>query len=243
MSTPPKPSAVGVVLAAGMGTRVGADGNKAYLHLAGRAMVTWSLEAPVLAPEISRVVLVYRRGERDLAQRTVTRELPSAAVEFVEGGDSRHESEYSVLQYLATDIESGAVDVVAIHDAARPLAGPQMFGTAVSVAREFGGAVPAIPVEDVVAVGPAGLTSLRGSTTLVRVQTPQAFRAAPLLRAYREAARAGFEGTDTSSCVEAFTDVEVRTFDGAHRNLKVTYADDIALAERLLTRREDPGLR
>jgi 2-C-methyl-D-erythritol 4-phosphate cytidylyltransferase len=57
------------------------------------------------------------------------------------------------------------------------------------------------------------------------------------LQAYRAAEHEGFEGTDTSSCVEEFTDAEIRTFRGEQRNLKVTYAADIGLAERLLTRR------
>jgi 2-C-methyl-D-erythritol 4-phosphate cytidylyltransferase len=113
-----------------------------------------------------------------------------------------------------------------------------MFVTALSVAREFGGAIPAMPVTDVIRTSHGDdVESLTGSATLVRVQTPQAFRAAPLLQAYRAAEREGFEGTDTSSCVEAFTDMEVRTFRGEHRNLKVTYAPDIAVAEHLLTRR------
>lgn len=242
MGSPSRTAAVGVVLAAGMGTRVGADGNKAYLRLAGRAMVSWSLDALTSVTEISRTVLVYRTGERELAEDTVRRELPGATVEFVEGGPSRHASELNVLCYLAPDIESGAVDVVAIHDGARPLAGPDMFVTALSIAREVGGAIPAVPVTDAVRAGPDGdLGPAPGPGVLVRVQTPQAFRATALLAAYRSAEGEGFEGTDTSSCVERFTDVEVRTFRGDQRNLKVTYARDIALAERLLTDREGPA--
>lgn len=234
-------NAVAVVLAAGLGTRVGADGNKAYLPIGGRSMVTWSIDTLTQVPEIARIVLVFRRGERDLAQDTLLRELPSATVEFVEGGDSRHESEFNVLQYLAADIESGDVDVVAIHDAARPVAGPDMFATAVRLARDAGGAIPAIPLGDVVrARGDDALEPVTEPGALVRVQTPQAFRSAALLQAYRAAAREGFEGTDTSSCVETFTDVEVRTFRGEQRNLKVTYAADIAVAERLLMRGEGP---
>jgi 2-C-methyl-D-erythritol 4-phosphate cytidylyltransferase len=233
------PYAVGVVLAAGMGTRVGADGNKAYLQVAGRTMAAWSLDALSSVAEISRTVLVVRPGESDLARATVARELPSTTVEFVEGGATRHASEFNVLHYLAADIDDGAIDVVLIHDAARPVAGPDMFVTALAVAREFGGAIPAISVPDVVTAGPdLALPDVAGR--LVRVQTPQAFRAAPLLEAYRTAAREGFEGTDTSSCVEAYTDLEVRTFRGEQRNLKVTYARDIAVAERLLFSREGP---
>jgi 2-C-methyl-D-erythritol 4-phosphate cytidylyltransferase len=218
-----------------MGTRVGADGNKAYLRLAGRSMVSWSLDALARTPEIERVVLVFRRGERELAEATVTRELPAATIEFVEGGDSRHGSEFNVLRYLAEDIESGAVDVVLIHDAARPVAGPTMFATALAVAREFGGAIPVVPVPDVVETTDGSDVVALPAGALVRVQTPQAFRAEPLLQAYRAAERDGFEGTDTSSCVETYTDVEVRTFRGEQENFKVTYARDIAVAERLLT--------
>jgi 2-C-methyl-D-erythritol 4-phosphate cytidylyltransferase len=243
MSMPPGSYAVGVVLAAGLGTRVGADGNKAYLPLAGRSMVTWSIAAVTEAPQIARAVLVYRRGERDLAQQTISAELSAARVELVEGGDSRHASEFNVLRYLADDIESGAVDVVLIHDAARPLADPAMFDMALSVAREFGGAIPALTIPDVVQQGPGGVVATSGSPRLVRVQTPQAFRALPLLNAYRAAAADGFEGTDTSSCIEKYTDLEVRTFPGDQRNLKVTYADDVAVAGRLLSRRLDSGTR
>lgn len=239
MSTPPGSYAVGVVLAAGLGARVGADGNKAYLPLAGRSMVAWSLNVVTRVPEIARTVLVYRRGERDLAGDTVTAELPAVTAELVEGGESRHASEFNVLRYLADDIESGAVDVVLIHDAARPLAGLDMFVTALSVAREFGGAIPALTIPDVVL---GGIEPTSGGANLVRVQTPQAFRARPLLHAYRAAAADGFEGTDTSSCIEKYTDEQVRTFPGEEGNLKVTYAHDVALAGCLLTRRlgEDP---
>jgi 2-C-methyl-D-erythritol 4-phosphate cytidylyltransferase len=243
MSAPLESHAVGVVLAAGLGTRIGADGNKAYLPLAGRSMVSWSLDAVARVPGITRTVLVFRRGERALAEDTVQRELGSATVEFVEGGDSRHASEFNVLTHLAADIESGSIGVVLIHDAARPIAGPAMFVTALAVAREFGGAVPAVIVPDVVRTAADGLESPRRLGTLVRVQTPQAFRAAPLLQAYRAAGREGFEGTDTSSCIEKFTDVDVRTFDGEERNLKVTYAHDIAVAEHLLTTRRSAGTR
>jgi 2-C-methyl-D-erythritol 4-phosphate cytidylyltransferase len=117
-----------------------------------------------------------------------------------------------------------------------------MFVTALAVAREFGGAIPALPVTDVVrARGAEDLEPVGLTGGLVRVQTPQAFRAQALLGAFRAAERDGFEGTDTSSCVETYADVEIRTFRGELRNLKVTYARDIAVAERLLMHREGPA--
>jgi 2-C-methyl-D-erythritol 4-phosphate cytidylyltransferase len=230
--------AVGVVLAAGLGTRVGADGNKAYLPLAGRSMLAWSLDTLSRSPVVTRTVLVFRQGEYDLARRTVDRELSTATVELVEGGDTRHASETNVLRYLADDIEAGTVDVVVIHDAARPLAGADMFDDAITLAREFGGALPALAVANLAALGGSGLTAVANRTSLVRVQTPQAFRARDLLHAYRLAERDGFEGTDTSSCIERYTDIMVRTYPGRSDNLKVTFPRDVAVAQHLLSDRD-----
>lgn len=239
MTATPRPAAVGVVLAAGMGTRVGADGNKAYLELAGRSMVAWAVDAVASAPEIDRTVLVFRRGERDLARNMLEAELPSATVELVEGGATRHQSEFNVLRHLSADIESGAIDVVLVHDAARPLAGLGMMGAALATAREFGGAIPALPATDVLRAEPDGRFSPVVGT-LMRVQTPQAFRAPPLLSAYLAAAAEAFEGTDTASCLERFSDLDVRVFPGVATNLKVTFAHDLVVAERLLRDRVRP---
>lgn len=222
-----------MVLAAGIGSRVGADGNKAYLKLAGRSMLSWSVRAVADTAEISRVILVHRRGERDVAVRALDEDLPGVAVELVEGGDSRHESEFNALRHLAADIECGAVNLVLVHDAARPLAGPDLMRAALDTAHTYGGAVPAVTATGLARSSPdGGLEPLTGR--LVRVQTPQAFRAGPLLTAYRRAETEGFDGTDTSACVQHFTDVEVRVFAGAASNLKVTYPPDIRLAEHLL---------
>ncbi|PRC49475.1 2-C-methyl-D-erythritol 4-phosphate cytidylyltransferase, partial [Mycobacterium sp. ITM-2017-0098] len=85
--------------------------------------------------------------------------------------------------------------------------------------------------------GDDGLTTVANRTSLVRVQTPQAFRARDLLYAYRHAERDGFEGTDTSSCMERYTDIAVRTYPGRADNFKVTYARDVAVAQHLLSDR------
>ncbi|MEH3140830.1 MAG: IspD/TarI family cytidylyltransferase [Mycobacterium kyogaense] len=225
--------AVAVVLAAGSGSRVGADGNKAYLTLDGRSMLVWSLDTLSRVPGVARTVLVFRQGEAELARSTVERELAGAPVEFVEGGPTRHQSEMNVLRYLSEDIESGAVDVVLIHDAARPLADTGMFTTAITLARDVGGALPALAVTGLARVSDGAARPL--AEAVVRVQTPQAFRARDVLAAYRCAERDGFEGTDTSSCVERYTDVDVHTFPGSAANLKVTYPGDVAVAHQLLT--------
>jgi 2-C-methyl-D-erythritol 4-phosphate cytidylyltransferase len=133
---------------------------------------------------------------------------------------------------LADAIEAGEIDVVAIHDAARPLAEAGLFDAVVREAAEHGGA---LPVRDQPALVPYEMGPPRDGS-LVSVQTPQAFRAGPLLAAYREAKRDGFVGTDTASCIERYTDLEIHCVPSPATNLKITFAEDVALAEELVSR-------
>ena len=224
----------GIVLAAGSGTRVGNSRNKVYLPLAGRRIVTWSLELFRKVPGIGRLVLVVRNDDRELAEEGLDRELPGVPVDLVTGGDTRHESEYRALLHLADEIRQGEIDVVLLHDAARPLAPVKIVEEVLGTAIRTGSALPALPLEDVVGVDEAGRMSHPGRTDMVRVQTPQAFKSGPLLAAYQAAAVDGFTGTDTAACVERYEGVSVQVVPGDPRNIKVTYADDLFTAELYL---------
>jgi 2-C-methyl-D-erythritol 4-phosphate cytidylyltransferase len=171
------------------------------------------------------VVVVVRAGDApDLSGDW------AVPIETAPGGATRHDSEWAALQHLRPRIESGSVDVIAIHDAARPLASVALWDAVVDAARENGGALPARRAVGLVRRDGGGVPDL------VTVQTPQAFRAQPLLEAYAAAERDGFTGTDTAACVAAYTDLRLRAVDGEATNLKVTWADDLPLAERLLAR-------
>jgi len=221
------------VLAAGEGSRVGHDTNKVLLPLAGRRVFTWSIRWAHSLPQVTQVVLVIREADRELVMGALARELPEVDVTVVVGGSSRHESEWNALQALAPSIDAGDTDVVVIHDAARPLAGAQVFRDVIEAAHRHGGA---LPVRD----QPA-LTTLQDgddpeTRRTVAVQTPQAFRAEPLLSAYASASGDRFVGTDTASCVERYTDIAVHCVPGDAGNIKITFPEDLFLAERLLAK-------
>jgi 2-C-methyl-D-erythritol 4-phosphate cytidylyltransferase len=230
----------GIVLAAGSGSRVGGGRNKVYLPLAGRPIVTWSLELFGKLPGIGRLLLVVRPDDLDLATDVLGRDLPGVPVELVTGGATRHESEHRALLRLADEIRAGSIDVVLVHDAARPLASVALVEEVLASAVRTGSAVPALPATDVVEVDEAGRLSRAGRTDLVRVQTPQAFRSGPLLAAYQAAAADGFIGTDTAACMERYGDVPVQVVPGDPRNLKVTYPGDLLTAEQHLAAAHQP---
>ncbi len=233
-----------IVLAGGSGSRVGAAGNKVYLPLGGRPMIDWSLRTAVGIPGVGPVLLVARAEDGAAARRSLDSEPGWAAVELVTGGATRQASELAGLRRLAGRIRAGAVDVVLVHDGARPMATRALFAAVLHAARELGGAVPGLPCDDLARVGPGADPMPSGTTLtgpapagLVAVQTPQGFRAGPLLGAYEQAERVGFAGTDTASCVQRFAPgLPIRAIPGEHRNVKVTYPQDLLLAERLLAR-------
>jgi len=228
-----------VVVAAGAGTRMGAEVNKVLLPLAGRAVLAWSVATALGVPDVRRVVVVVRPGEEDEVARALGPVLPAAdggttdgptpEVRLVAGGATRHDSEWAGLRALADDIRDGVVDVVAVHDGARPLAPTSLYVAVVAAARAHGGALPVVPAAGL--LGPAGPVVDAGA-----VQTPQSFRAADLLAAYTRAERDGFGGTDTASCLERYAGHSVRIVAVASTatNLKVTHPEDLGVAEALL---------
>jgi 2-C-methyl-D-erythritol 4-phosphate cytidylyltransferase len=227
--------AAGVVLASGAGTRVGAATNKVYLPVAGRSVVSWSLNAFARTPGIATLVLVTRPVDAEFVEDVLRHEV-DAEVEVVHGGRTRQESELAALRHLRERIETGAIDTVLLHDGARPLVSTTLIAEVLRVAREHGGALPGLRADDIVALadGTGDAVTTPGTDTLVRAQTPQGFRAAPLLAAYERAEAEGFVGTDTASCMERFSELPVRWVPGEERNIKVTYPHDLVIAGRVL---------
>ena len=150
-------------------------------------------------------------------------------VDIIAGGTTRHSSETSALKHISKEIESDQCDYVLIHDGARPLATPELIVEIVKTAEQYGGSLPYLPT--------AKLSSdSLNVKNLIRVQTPQVFRAKETLSAYLAAERDGFSGSDTAMCLEKYQpNLQIKAVFGTTQNIKVTYPDDIPLAESILS--------
>ena len=211
--------------AAGSGERLGAGGPKAFVRLAGRPMVEWSIAALQGAAGVRSIVVACPPGH--------VHELGGEDVEAVEGGDTRSRS-------VANAMEAVGTDLVAIHDAARPLLTPPLVeGVLATLAADPGadGAIAATPVTDTIkraADGAVDATVDRAS--LWSAQTPQAFRAEALRAALAGDPDALEAATDEAMLVEA-AGGRVLIHPAPPENLKVTTPTDLKLAELLLAGR------
>jgi len=224
-------TAAAIVLAGGSGSRVQADVNKVYLPIRDRDMLEYSVETVVRSPRITDVVLVVRGDDRANAELLIGRIMASKITQVAIGGPSRHLSELAGLHAIRDRIESGAIDVVAIHDGARPFMTLQLLESVLDAAAVHGGAIPGLEIDEPLYRSESGGVSTLPGDRLRRVQTPQAFRAKELLAAYEASVVAGFEGVDTAEAVERFSDLDVHVVPGDPRNIKVTFVEDFFTAE------------
>jgi 2-C-methyl-D-erythritol 4-phosphate cytidylyltransferase len=234
-----------VIAAAGSGERLGAGGPKAFVPVAGRPMVEWSIEAFRGCRSVEAIVVAVPPGHvHDLSGS----DTGGDELRVVPGGATRAQSVASALAAVGTEL-------VAIHDAARPLltaALVEELVAALAANPEATGAIPAAPVTDTIkeARGPGGTspasTPYEGANaglvvgaTLDRsrlwaAQTPQVFRAGALRAAL--ALEAPGAATDEAMLVEAAGGT-VLIHESSPQNLKVTTAHDLRVAELLLGER------
>jgi 2-C-methyl-D-erythritol 4-phosphate cytidylyltransferase len=206
-----------------------------FLPLAGRRVFTWSLRSFAGVRSIERLILVIREGDRDLAEETLEREMDDdTVVEIVIGGDTRHDSELAALRYLAPDIINGSINIVLLHDGARPIIPPTLVRSLIKKAAQTGAVIPGLLRDDIRRLNPDGTVQMSFQEPYVAAQTPQVFNARAILSAYERAAHDQFVGTDTLSCYEHYHPGSGDWIPGDPRNLKITYPDDLFEAEKIL---------
>jgi len=213
-----------IIVAAGAGRRFGSA--KQFALLGGISVLERSLDAFAAHPEVDEVVLVLPAGEGGARYR----KRWSKIIAVVRGGERRQDS---VVRGFAR-LDSGPADLVLVHDGVRPLVSREVISRVIAKAEENGAAVAAVPVEDTIKEAAGGIVvRTLDREKLQRIQTPQAFAYAVLDGALRRAREEGFYGTDEAALVER-TGYPVAVVQGERRNIKITTAADLKIAEALL---------
>ena len=225
---------IALLMAAGSGSRFGAEMPKQYLPLAGRAVIRHAAEAllaeggvdaiqPVCAPEEMARVAALLAG------------LPVLAP--IPGGATRQASVRAGLEALARRDPPPAV--VLVHDAARPVVPRGTVGALLAALEQTPGAIPAQPVADTLKRGGDGMVAgTVARAGLFRAQTPQAFRFPALLAAHRGSAE---EATDDAQLLER-AGAAVALVPGSETNVKITFPEDLARMETQMMARMLPRI-
>ncbi|HEY6378390.1 MAG TPA: 2-C-methyl-D-erythritol 4-phosphate cytidylyltransferase [Candidatus Dormibacteraeota bacterium] len=203
--------------------------DKLWAEVCGRPLVAHTLAATAAAGVFDRVVVATPGHNWEPLRALATTLGLGGTLELVAGGRRRQDS-----VRLALD-SCGEAEIIVVHDAARPLCPPALFGDVITAARRHGAATSAIPLVDSVkrVDGEGRVTATLERSELVAVQTPQAFDTALLREAHRRAQAEGVDADDDCALVERLG-APVVVVPGDPRNLKVTRPQDLALMRALL---------
>lgn len=227
MNSPKKQNGLlGVVLAAGGGTRFGGPAPKQFMDLCGMTVLARSIGCLTGHPDVDGVVVVLGRSEIGSETGALIRGI-DGVVDVVEGGSTRAESCLNGVR------AAGRASHVLVHDAARPAASPELVERVVQAALRHGAAVPVLPVSDTIKEISSTGTVLKtpDRARLSAAQTPQGARTDWLIEALESSVSGSI--TDEAAALEA-AGRTVHVVEGERENIKITTREDLAILRRRL---------
>lgn len=234
-----RPKVFVIVPAAGSGTRLGGSVKKQFLLLRDKPILVHTLQRFEHCPDIDEIALAV--PEQSIAEiETVLSHYRLHKVSKVTvGGEKRQDSVYNVLKKIPAKLS----DIVLVHDGVRPFVEPKRISHLIKVCKEYNAAVLAVQPKDTVRRSAGGdfFDQTLDRNALWLVQTPQAFRAELLLKAYEKAKKEKFYSTDEAALVERIG-AKVKIVEGSYDNIKITTQEDLELGKLILDRWRNNGI-
>jgi 2-C-methyl-D-erythritol 4-phosphate cytidylyltransferase/2-C-methyl-D-erythritol 2,4-cyclodiphosphate synthase len=232
------PKIAAIIPAAGSGTRMGLDIPKQFHLLSGAPILVHTVRRFIETDCIKLVVIVVPASSVESTKELFKgRDFSHGDLQVIAGGRRRQDSVKAGLDFLPAD-----VDIVLVHDGARPLVSTDIIKQCADAAVEHGAAIVAVPVKDTIKKGNAARQIIQtvDRKDLWQAQTPQAARLDLLLDAYMAAK--GRDVTDEASLLE-LANIPVHLIEGSETNIKITRPDDLTIAEKIMANNTIPILR
>ena len=230
---------VAVVLGGGTGQRIGAPLPKQLLRLGSRTLLEHCVAAFEQAPGVDEILVVMAGDYVEQVRAMLANGGYRKVTGVIAGGVARSDSTRVALAAISGACGDLADCGVLLHDAARPLVDQRIIADCVAALGVHEAAGVAVPASDTIVITDNGVMhSMPRRETLWRCQTPQCFRLPVIARAHElAAADPDFAPTDDCGVVLRYLpDVSVHIVPGSERNIKITYPQDLAVAEALLAR-------
>jgi 2-C-methyl-D-erythritol 4-phosphate cytidylyltransferase len=221
-----------VIVAGGMGTRMGSDTPKQFLEVSGRPILSYTLDAFYTAFPDVQIILVFPRLYLEEGTAMVHRLYPGNNILFTAGGLTRFDSVKNGLSLVKSP------SVIFVHDAVRCLVAPALIRNCYEEALKHGSAIPVVPVKDSFRRLHQDGSEVVDRSSLRAVQTPQTFRSEVLLPAFQVGYDPSF--TDEATVVEHHGG-KVHLVQGDEGNIKITVPADLDFAEQVMGKQLNPG--
>ncbi len=214
-----------IIAAGGTGSRFGAGIPKQFYELEGEAIILKTVKKFLAVKEIDIIIIA---SHPDFVEKSKAIFAGYKNVFVTPGGENRNDSLINAIDYIENNFGLNEEDIAVTHDAVRPFVSEKVISDSISKAVETGAAVAAVPcVDTVIEVKDGVVAAVPDRSALMRVQTPQTFRAVEFRRIYL-----GLSGekkaalTDCSGVLLA-GGVKVAVTEGDSENIKITYSSDV----------------
>ena len=219
---------VAIIPAGGKGARSGAAAPKQYLKFFGKELIVYTLEVFQQNKHIDEIIIAAESNFLELLEKLKHEYKLAKISKIVEGGEERQDSVYSALK----SSEAKEDDLIAVHDAARPLLPQDVLTNAIETAKQKSNALVCLKAKDTLIKGSQVVESYLDRDEVYYVQTPQIFSYHVLMKAMKNAYENNFIGTDESMLVRQIGE-KVNLVEGSVFNFKITTAEDIKMFEKV----------
>lgn len=220
---------VGVILAGGRGSRMGAEVSKQFIEVDEKPIIYHTIKAFEKCNKISEIILVLPSNEIDYFKEKILNRFDFNISAIVEGGKERQDSVYNALKHIED------CDIVLIHDGARPFVSLDIINNGIQFAKEFGAAAPGVMPKDTIKIKnhKSFSESTPDRSTLVAIQTPQCFDYKLIRQCHEKVKEQNIVVTDDTMVAEIFGN-KVYLYEGDYKNIKVTTPEDLILCKEFI---------
>jgi 2-C-methyl-D-erythritol 4-phosphate cytidylyltransferase len=234
-----RPKVFAVVPAAGSGTRIGGEIKKQFLPIKGKPIIVYTLQQFEHCPEVDEIAVAVPESAVSAMESVVAQYRLHKVSKIISGGKKRQDSVRNVLDKILMKDS----DIVLVHDGVRPFIEIKRIVHLLKICKEHDAAVLAVQPKDTIRRSMDGsfFNQTLDRSALWLIQTPQAFRAKILIKAFNKAKKDKFFSTDEAALVERLG-IKVRIVEGNYDNIKITTPEDIELGRLILERWQAKGL-
>lgn len=222
-----------IIVAAGSGKRMQRNINKQFIKLNEKEIISYTIDAFYKNKNIDEIIVCIKQEEEEFFKKQILEKNDFKNIKIAYGGKERQDSIYNGLKCVDKNCK-----IVLIHDGARPFVDNRIIEECISVAKEKKAVVVGVPVKDTIKIVIDGkITDTPNRANLWSAQTPQTFDYSLIKKAYDEAYKSNYYGTDDSMLVENIGQ-EVTMIMGSYENIKITSPEDLNMGEQILSLRK-----